>query len=140
MDAMQENKLNPNEPPTSPNKLNPNEPPNPFANWDGWDTLGHNIRWWKPMMEEDEEDEPWHAPTSPSYSPTSPSNWPRDPPREQTQAEWFSETLKELLAKRKEDKYVYAFDKQQDDVCFTANLQEYIDHNAKIGYVYEMQD
>jgi hypothetical protein len=129
MDAMQENKLNPNEPPTSP--------VNPPANR----TLGHHItEWWKPMMEEDEEDEPWHAPTSPSYSPTSPSNWPRDPPREQTQAEWFSETLKELLAKRKEDKYVYAFDKQQDDACFTANLQEYIDHNAKIGYVYEMQD
>jgi hypothetical protein len=25
-------------------------------------------------------------------------------------------------------------------VCFTANLQEYIDHNARSGYVYQMQD
>ena len=126
---MQENQLNPNEPPTSP--------VNPAENL----TLGiHITDWWRPMMEEDEEDEPWNAPTSPSYSPSSPSHFPTDPPREATYTEWFSETLREVLAQRKEDRYVYAFDKQQDDACFTANLQEYIDHNAKNGFVYQMRE
>jgi len=112
MDTMQKN-LNPNEPPTSPRW-------SPLA---AWETM-----------------EPIHPPTSPSYSPTSPSQLsPREPKREQTHAEWFSETLREILAQRKVDGYVYQFDKKEDDAWFTATLKELVDERTRTGYVYDLE-
>ena len=86
------------------------------------------------------DDEPMHPPTSPSYSPTSPSQMsPREPKREQTHAEWFSETLREILAQRKVDGYVYQFDKKEDDAWFTATLKELVDERTRTGYVYDLE-
>ena len=78
---------------------------------------------------------PLNSPTSPSYSPTSPSNVPM----EATYAEWFSETYQKILAQRKVDRYVYQFDKAEDDAWFTATLKELVDDRARNGYQYVLE-
>ena len=101
--------LNPNEPPTSPRW-------SPLA---AWETM-----------------EPIHPPTSPSYSPSCPSHFPE---REATYAGWFSETLREMLSKRRVDRYVYQFDKDKDDAWFAATFKELVDERTRTGYVYDLE-